>query len=158
MVQMDMSFNYEVNLDDAANRLKLSSSGNPVSIITVNNGKGKVLSLQFMPVNDKDEETPLKVDIAKGIPVIGSQYVSAADTSFTIGIPSRYNLTVTRVTATHTGNDGIITVSTSQPVQEKDLKSFIVLQPSVPFEVTLNDAGFTMTSSQFSPTQMYELN
>ncbi len=158
MVQMDMSFNYEINLDDAANRLKLSANGNPVNITTANNGKGKVLSMQFMPVNDKDEETPLKVSVAKGIPVIGTQYVSANDTTFTIGIPSRYSLTIAAVTAQHTGNEGIITVNTSQPLVEKDLKSCITLQPVVPFDIALNDGGFTITSTQLSVSQAYQLN
>ncbi len=158
MVQMDMSFNYEVDLGQAAAKLKLSSGGNPVSITTANSGNGKVLSLQFMPVSDKDEETPLKIDIAKGIPVTGSEYISASDTSFVAGIPSRYNLTITAAIAQHTGNEGIITVNTSQPILEKDLKSMITLQPAVPFEVTLNDAGFTITSQQLSVTQTYELN
>ncbi len=157
MVQMDMSFNYEINLDEAANRLKLSSNGNNINITNKNTGKGKVLSLQFMPINDKDEETPLNILLARGIPIPGSQYVSASDTSYTMGIPSRYNLTVTGVFAQHTGNDGVITVSTSQPVDEKNLKSYISLTPSVPFEVILNDGGFTITSPQFSATQMYML-
>lgn len=158
MVQMDMSFNYEVNLSDAANRLKLSSNGNAVSMTNVNSGNGKVLSLQFMPVNDKDEETPLNISIAKGIPVTGTQYVSEKDTSFTTGIPSRYNLSITGLAAQHTGNDGIITVSTSQPILEQDLKSMITLEPSVPYDVTINDGGFTITSSQLVVTQTYQLN
>jgi uncharacterized protein YfaS (alpha-2-macroglobulin family) len=158
MVQMDMSFNYEVNLGEAANRLKLSANGNPVNITNVNSGNGKVLSLQFMPVNDKDEETPLNITLGKGIAVGKSLYISASDTSYAISIPSRYNLTVTGVAAQHTGNDGIITVSTSQPVLEKDLKSQVVLEPAVPFEVTINEGGFTITSSQLSATQTYQLN
>jgi len=157
MVQMDIEFNYEVNLNEAANKLKLSSEGNPISISAINNGNGKVLSLQFMPVNDKDESTPLKTDLAKGIPIIGTKNILGKDTSFVTQIPSRFNLTVTSVTAQHTGNDGIITVSTSQPVLEKDLKSKISIEPAVPFEVSMNDAGFTITSNQFSPTQTYEL-
>ncbi len=158
MVQMDMSFNYEVNLSEAANRLKLSSNGNPVNITNVNNGNGKVLSLQFMPVNDKDEETPLKIALDKGIPVVGSQYASEKDTTFTTGIPSRYNLSITAIAAQHTGNDGVITVSTSQPVMEQDLKSMITLEPNVPYEVMLNDGGFTITSSSLLVTQTYQLN
>ncbi len=157
MVQLDMGFNYEVNLGDAANKLKLTSGGNTINISAVNGGNGKVLSLQFMPINDRDEETPLKIDLAKGIPVTGTKYISDKDTSFTASIPSRYNLIVTNVAAQHTGNDGIITVSTSQPVMENGLKSMISIQPEVPFEVTLNDAGFTITSSQISASQTYEL-
>ncbi len=158
MVQLDMGFNYELNLDEVAKHLKLSSGGNPINVNTTNNGNGKVLSLQFMPVNDKDEETPLKIELAKGLPVTGSQYTSDRDTTFTIGIPSRYNLTITGISAQHTGNEGIITVSTSQPVLENNLKTLITLQPAVPFEVILNDGGFTISSNTLSVTQTYQVN
>ncbi len=157
MVQLDMSFNYDVNLTEVANKLKLSSNGTPVNVSTANNGSGKVLSVQFMPVNDKDEETPLKIDLAKGIAISGSKYISTKDTSFTAGIPSRYNLTITGVTAQHTGSEGVITVSTSQPVVEKDLKNFIELSPQAAFDVAVNDGGFTITSSKLLATQLYNL-
>ena len=158
MVQLDMGLNYNVSLNDVGNKLKLASNGMPINITAVNGGDGKVLSLQFMPVNEKDEETPLSITLAKGIAVTGTKYVTDRDTTFTAYIPSRYNLSVTGVTAQHTGTEGVITVSTSQPVLEKDLKSLISLQPQVPFEVTLNDAGFTITSDKLTATQTYELN
>lgn len=156
-VQLEMSFNYAVNINDVASRLKLSSGGNPINITSISSGTSKALTLQFMPVNNKDEETPLKIDIAKGIPVSGSKYVTARDTSLTTAIPSRYNLSITGIIAQHTGNEGVITVSTSQPVNENNLKDLIKLEPSVLFQVTPNDAGFTITSAQISVDQMYQL-
>ncbi len=157
VVQLDMTFNYEVNLAEASNKLKLSSGGNNISIIATNAGNGKTLSVQFMPVNDKDEETPLKINLDKGIPVTGSKYISVKDTSFTAGIPSRYNMSVTSVTAQHTGTEGIITVTTSQPVLENNLKAAISISPQVPFEVTLSDGGFIINSSKLLASQMYTM-
>ncbi len=158
MVQLDMGFNYDVNLDEAARKLSLSSGGNNITIMAVNNGTGKVLSLQFTPLNDLDKETPLKIAISKGIPVVHSKYVSGQDTSFTSVIPSRYNLSITGLTAQHTGTEGIITINTSQPVMETNLKGLVSLEPKVPFSISLNDAGFTITSPQLSTTQTYQLN
>jgi len=158
MVQMDMGFNYDVDLATAASKLKLSSGGNNISMAAVNTGSGKVLSVQFMPVNDKDEETPLKVVLASGIPVSGSKYVSTGDTTINAGIPSRYVLAVTDVSAQHDGTDGSITVTFSQPVTEQNLKGMITLEPQVPFDVSVTDAGFVLTSSKFNPSQTYQLN
>lgn len=157
MVQLDMGFNYDVNLAEVAARLKLSSDGKAIGISTANSGIGKTLSLQFMPVNDKDEETPLQIELAKGIPVTRSKYVSDKDTSFTSFIPSRYNLTITGVTAQHTGTEGVIMVSTSQPLNEANLRAQVKLEPDVPFDITLNDGGFTITSKQLSASQVYQL-
>jgi len=157
MVQLDMGFNYEVDLTAVSNKIKLSSNGSPVNISAVNTGNGKTLSLQFMPINNKDEETPLKIDLPKGISVIGTKYASDKDTSFTSMIPSHYNLSITNVSAQHTGTEGVITVSTSQPILENNLKSMISLDPAVAFEVTINDGGFTLTSGQINVSQMYQL-
>jgi uncharacterized protein YfaS (alpha-2-macroglobulin family) len=157
MVQLDLGFNYEVDLAEAAKKLKLSSNSNGIGVSAVNNGNGKVLSLQFTPVSDKDEAIPLQIDLAKGIPVTGANKASDKDTAIATTIPSRYILAVTEVSAQHTGTGGVITVSTSQPLPDGDLKSMISLNPAVPFDVTLSEAGFTITGEKFSPTQTYEL-
>ncbi len=157
MVQLDMNFNYEVKLNEAAAHLKLSAGGNAVSVVSANAGEGKTLSLQFMPVNNLDQETLLAIAVDKGIPVSHSKYVSENDTTFNAAIPSRFNLSITDVTGQHDGNEGTITVNTSEPVLEDSLKSMITLEPAVPFEVSLNDGGFTITSTKLSATQTYQL-
>ncbi|MBC7554595.1 MAG: alpha-2-macroglobulin family protein [Taibaiella sp.] len=158
LVQLDLGFNYDINLDEAAARLKLSSNGNPVNMLAVNTGMGKVLSVQFMPVNDKDAETPLKISIGKGIMVTGTKYVSKSDTAFETVIPSRYNLSITDITAQHNGTEGVITVSTSQPPEELNIKSLVTIAPAVPFEIAVSEGGFSITSAQFSATQAYQVN
>ncbi len=158
MVQLDVNFNYEVKLNDAAAHLKLSANGNSVSVMSTNEGAGKTLSLQFMPVNNLDEETPLKIVMNKGIAVTHSKYISANDTTITGSIPSRFDLAVTGITANHDGSEGTITVNTSEPVFEDSLKRMIDIEPSVPFEVSLNDAGFTITSNKLSPEKTYQLS
>lgn len=156
-VQLDMSLNYEVNLADVLHKLKLSSNGNPVSVGTSNTGNGKTLSVQFAPINDKDEETPLKVELGKGIPIVGSKYISGKDTAFTMGIPSRYNLTITGIEAQHTGTEGIITVSTSQPLNEQNLKSMITLNPAANYDVVISDGGFIISGKELQASTMYTL-
>lgn len=157
MVQLDVNFNYEVKLNEATSHLKLSSNGNAISIMSSNDGAGKTLSLQFNPVNNLDEETPLKIEMSKGVSVTHSKYISANDTTVNASIPSRFNLSVTGVISNHDGNEGTITINTSEPVLEESLKSMITIDPSVPFDVSLNDAGFTITSPKFLPDQTYQL-
>jgi len=157
MVQLDIDFNYDVKVDEAVQRLKLSSGNTNVSISSVNNGTGKTVSVQFMPLNDLDQETPLKIDIAKGISVVPGTYISEKDTSVNAIIPSRYNLSVTGMMAEHTGTEGVITVNTSQPINEEGLKNYITIEPAVPFDVSVSDAGFVITSSSLKADQTYEL-
>jgi len=158
VVQMDLSFNYDIKVSDIATHLKLSSNGQPLNFSAVNNGEGRVVSLQFMPVNDKDEETPIKIELLKGVPVLHSKYVTARDTVVNESVPSRFNLEVSNVDAEHTGTEGIVTVNMSQPLLEDGLKSFITITPAINFDITLNDAGFTITSKEFKADQTYDLS
>ena len=158
LVQLDVDYNYEVNLNEAATHLKLSENNNVLSMITLaNKGVGKTVSLQFMPINMVDKDEPLSIAMSKGIAVNHSKYVSEEDTTVSVFIPSRYKLAVTGITAQHNGSEGTITINTSEPVAEDSLKSMITLEPYVPFTVNLNDAGFTIVSNKLSPEQTYQL-
>lgn len=157
VVQLDLTLNYDVNLAEATGKIKLNSGGNAIGISQSGTGHGRTLTLQFHPVNDKDEETPLNIEVGSGIAVLNSNYKSDQDTTLTVQIPSRYNLAITNIFAQHNGTDGLITVSTSQPVQDANLKAAVSISPVVPFEVTVNEGGFTITSAKFDPTQVYEL-
>jgi hypothetical protein len=157
VVQLDLLLNYDVNLAEAAKQLHLQANGRDVAITQMATGTGRALTVQFAAINNKDAETPLSVTLGKGIVVQGSNYSSVTDTTFTTSIPSRYTLLVTGVVAQHTGTEGVITVSTSQPILQADLREAISLQPAVPFDVTVTDGGFTIRSASLSQAQVYEL-
>jgi len=157
VVQLDLTFNYEVKTQDAIQRLKLSSAGKEIMTTALGGGSGKTISVQFVPVSEKDEDVTLQVSLAKGIPIAGDSYTSPADTSFQTMIPSRYHLTVTNIMAQHSGLEGTVVVNTSQPLLDENLKSLIRIEPSVPFELITNEAGFVITSNELKADQTYEL-
>lgn len=157
MVQLDLNFNYNVRLQEAASRLRLSSNGQPVHFTAVTAGNDKTLSVQFMPLNEKDEATPLKVELDKGIPLAGSRNESKDDTTIQASVPSRYNLEVTNVEAQHSGTEGIINVSMSQPVDENTLKQYVQIEPAVAFELSVDEEGFSISSTEFNPATTYQL-
>jgi len=158
VVQMDMRFNYEVELADAASHVKLSAGGRQIAMGQANTGKGNTLTVQFPLASEKDEEIPVKVDVSGGIAVAGSSYKSTKDTSIDAAVPSRYNLVISEAFAQHTGTEGVITVSTSQPILGEGLKDAVTISPAVAFDIAINDGGFTIKGSSFSPTQVYELS
>lgn len=157
MVQLDLDFNYDVPAAEAAAKIKLSTANGSITTTTINNGTGRRVALQFMPVNEKDEEIPLKIEISKGIPIAGADKSSGRDTTLQAIIPSRYNLEVTNITSQHTGTEGIVTISTSQPVHEDGLKKLIKLEPSIPFDISTTESGFIISSEKFSINQQYQL-
>jgi uncharacterized protein YfaS (alpha-2-macroglobulin family) len=157
MVQLDLHFNYSVNTGDIIKHMKLNSQGKPVNYTVLSSGRQNEMSVLFMPINEKDENTPLSITLTKGIPVPGSDYTTASDTTLQISIPSRYKMEITGISSNHSGTEGVVTVNTSQPILEDGLKSFISLSPAVPFELTVNDAGFTITSTAMKADQKYGL-
>ncbi len=157
MVQLDLHFNYEVNIGDVIKHLKLNSKGQPVNYTVLNSGRQNDMSVLFLPVNEKDETTPLGITLTKGIPVPNSAYVTATDTIIEAGIPSRYKMEITGISASHSGSEGVVVVNTSQPVLEDGLRSFISISPAVRFDVTTNESGFTINSPEMKADQRYTL-
>lgn len=157
MVQLDIDFNYQTNLAEAASRLKLSARGQAVPFNALSTGTGKTLSVQFLPLQDKDEELPLEVSLGQGVPVAGSKVQMQKDTAFTVPVASRYTMAITSVEAQHTGTEGIITVNLSQPVAEEGLKARIRIEPAVSFDVSAGETGLTITSREFDPEKTYQL-
>jgi uncharacterized protein YfaS (alpha-2-macroglobulin family) len=158
VTQLDLDFNYEVKVSEAAARIKLSSNGQAVSFNAINGGNGKTVSLQFLPLTGEDKSVPLKIEVAKGVPLSSGSYVSAADTTVSADVPSRYSLSITGIASQHSGAEATITLSTSQPVVEEGLKNFITIEPAVAFDVQTVDGGFTLMSTEMKPDQAYQVS
>lgn len=157
MTQLDLDFNYEVKVTEAAARIRLSSNGQPVSFNAINGGNGKTVTVQFLPLTGEDKSLPLKIEVAKGVPLSAGAYVSAADTTITGEIPSRYSLSITGIASQHSGVEATVTLSTSQPVVEEGLKNFISIEPAVAFDVQTTEGGFTLLSTEMKPDQTYQV-
>lgn len=155
MVQLDFDFNYETDVQQAASKLKLSHAGNNVTFNAVSRGVGKTLSVQILPVVNKDQDADVNVNLEKGIAIAGSKVSSKMDTSFTTRVASRYRLEVTDVDAQHDGLQGLITVATSQPLTNQNLSDIVRIEPSVNFETRPTDAGFTILSTGFDAKTTY---
>lgn len=158
MVQLDLNFNYETDLTQAATKLALASNGTALSFNAINSGIGKTLSVQFNPMMEKENPMDLKVALNKGVAIAGSNISSKNDTNFVQQIASRYLLQVTGNDTQHDGIMGMVNVQLSQPVVEQGLKTAIKIEPAVNYEVTSNDAGFTITSNQFDPKITYNIS
>lgn len=157
VVQLDVDFNYEVNIAEAAAKLKLSAAGANVLTNTINTGTGKTLSVQFMPLQDRDAELPIDITLAAGLKVHRAASTLGKDTVIHTTIPSRYTLEVSDVSAQHSGLEGTIMVRTSQPLPENGLEQYVRLEPQVPFIITPDESGFVITSEALKADQTYLL-
>lgn len=157
MVQMDITFNYETDIAQAASKLSLSINGRPVQFNNINNGTDKVLSIQFEPVAENDKDIDIKATLAKGVIIAGSNIATNSDTTFSATINSRHSLAVMSSMGQHDGTTGTINIALSQPVSEQDLKKLIEISPKVNFEVQATDGGFNISSQEFNPKISYSI-
>lgn len=157
MAQLDLDFNYDVQVTDAASKVKISADGRPISFNAINGGKGKTVSLQFLPLTGEDKAVPVKIEVAKGVKLATANYQSAADTTISTEVPSRYTLSITGIASQHSGTEASVTITTSQPVSEEGLKNYISIEPAVAFDVQSVEGGITLTSIDMKPDQTYQL-
>ncbi|MCB0700061.1 MAG: alpha-2-macroglobulin family protein [Chitinophagales bacterium] len=157
MVQLDVDFNYDVSVADAVKQIALSSEGKSIMTTSINTGNAKRVSVQFMPLNELDAVTPLDIKLSKGIVIAIGKVASSLDTGIKALIPSRFNLAMNNINSQHTGEQGIVSISTSQPIVEEGLKKNIKIEPAVPFEVETTESGITIISDKFEVTANYEV-
>lgn len=157
MVQMDISFNYETDLSQAATKLQLKANGSQVNFVTVSGGIGKTLSVQFVPFNENNESVDIKASLDKGIGIVGSKVASTRDTNFTLEIASRLRLEVTNSDAQHDGLQGLVNINLSQPIDAEGLYQAISIEPAVPFDVSVSEGGISIVSKEFNPQVSYNI-
>ncbi|NCX96147.1 MAG: hypothetical protein EBX41_07000, partial [Chitinophagia bacterium] len=157
VVQLNLTTNYDINLTDAATKIKLINRTDKVPVSFANSGTGKVISLQFQMPRDPHGEEPLKIILPKGIPIAGTKIISNRDTTIMATVPSAYTLTITGITATHSGIEGVLNINTSQPILGSDIKSKIAIDPPITFEAALTDNGITVNSTFFNPSTVYTI-
>jgi uncharacterized protein YfaS (alpha-2-macroglobulin family) len=157
MLQLDIHFNYETDLSQAATKLQLKANGGDVSFSAISSGIGKQLSVQFVPFNENNESVDIKASLDKGIGIVGSKVASTKDTSFHLSIASRLRLEVTNTEAQHDGLQGLVDISLSQAIDAEGLQQAISIEPAVPFEASVSETGISIVSKEFNPQVSYNI-
>ena len=156
--QLDLYFNYRVNPTDLKERLTVEVDGAKMdySLQTLSaDNKISVRINGMAKTEDKNYET--KVTIAKGLkPEEGTNATNEVLAS-TLSIPSPYVLAIQNVESEHDGNEGVITVTTSQQLTGESLSSYVKFEPQVKFTTELVDNGFMIRSSGFNVEKSYSL-
>ncbi len=158
MLQVDVVFNYDTDVTQAASKIRMSNLGNAVSYNVINSGIGNKVSMQFVPMNVGKKDVMLTIAVDKGIGIAKSKVASKNDTTFTTAVASRYQLKVVDNQAQHDGSMGIVNIALSQPVMEQGLKSAITIEPAVNFEVNVTDGGLVISSADFNPEKTYNIS
>jgi uncharacterized protein YfaS (alpha-2-macroglobulin family) len=155
--QVDLFFNYRVNPSDIKDKLKIDIDGANTSYTLVTQSPDNKISIRLAEFKSEDKDFDAKLTIAKGLkPEIGTDATEEPIVS-NFSIPSPYSLTVQNMESEHDGVEGSVKITTSQQVVTSDLKTFVKLNPAVPFTTEITDNGFVIRSDKFDVEKSYAL-
>jgi uncharacterized protein YfaS (alpha-2-macroglobulin family) len=154
---LKMDFNYPVTGYFATKSVQLRSGGRQLTHQPVSDYSNTELGLQFAAPKSHAEGEEVEVRLKKGISAAGA-LAPASDTTFTLRIPSLKKLELSDAKGTHTGTSGIISVNTSQPVREEDVRAHLSLEPSVPYTLSMHETGFNLTSDSIGIGQEVQVS
>lgn len=141
-----LAFNYPVAGGDVLRGLRLKSGGQILSLQLASGGVENTVAIQSSAPPSMSGEGEVEVVLRKGTGATNSTLKTAQDTTFTLQIPSLKNLQLGGANGTHDGVTGTISVASSQPLREEDVRAHLALEPAVPYAISVHEGGFTLSS------------
>jgi uncharacterized repeat protein (TIGR01451 family) len=155
--QITVEFNYLINTQDIAKQLTIEV-GDYKAKITLSKSEISncaVFNIEGLPAIDKN--IPFVLKLRAGTKVELSKNITPADINYEGVIPNRYSLSVQNINTTHDGTTGIITVFTSEEVNEEYIEKFIDIQPKINYKIAKTKNGFSVSSTSFASDVAYLL-
>jgi hypothetical protein len=156
-VKIDIEFNQNVTPQEVAEQLSITIEDKGVGFELVSNEISSSVSFIISDIKNEDKDLDAEITIKKGLNAYNGSVKTSEDFEEDFLIPSPFKLYINEVQANHDGTDGTITVYTTQEVNIKDIKNFIVLEPSIKYSVETYPSYFYIKSSEFNMNQKYDL-
>lgn len=149
-------FSYEVDPKELAEKMTVKVNGKPVKYDLLSAARGAGIKMEIRGI-DYSTDSDLTFTVSEGMSVAGSTNKTKSVISKDTKLPRPDQMSVLSIDAQHDGDEGQITVTTSQQVVAEDLDKFVAIEPKISFTVSTNANGFTVSSSQFDPIKTYKL-
>ena len=157
MAQIDLEFNYIVDPNEVAKKLKVEAAGISQSFNLITTEPSNLISVTLLKVQKEDKDKTIKSFIGKGLKIYRSESSTKNDIKDETILISPYKLEVTNIEREHDGVEGRIMIYTSQQTKAQDLESYIELKPSVKFKTLIEQDHFTIYSEEFKPNEVYNM-
>ena len=151
-LQTDIKFNIPVNPKKAAALIEASVNGEAANFSVITKRPSKILSIVFQQPKQVNEKTKVKIVLKKiGKNMREEQFTEKSS------VVAIQKLELEDAETIHNGVAGTVFIGTSQPVDNKQLKNTIQIEPAVQFTASSDNRGITISSDEFSPDQNYEI-
>ena len=144
-LRINLHFNYEIEPDQLNELLELKIKDQKIdfSILTEETSLKLVVAIKASTLENMDG-TAVDITIREGLALKGYDFVTKDALFQTVNIPPKDKMQVISMNSYYEDGKGRINVLFSQPVIPKNLKSFIQIKPSIPYEIEMLPNGFTI--------------
>lgn len=155
--RVKLIFNYPVNTQQVAERLKLLIEDKSVSykILPSAESKNVVLALSNTGVADNNS-VPLIIKLDKGLKAQNTTYTTQEVLETTSGIPSPLHLEVSDIKTGFENNSAFIRIITTQEIVRESIENGFSLNPTATVTSEVTENGFILRGD-FNETDTYAL-
>lgn len=156
-IRLNLIFNGIVNPEKLKPLLQVIFDGKKQDVRILSKTDSDNIDIAFYyDIQAADDKLKGEVIIEKGLIPAGGNHASENKINVEFSIPSRDNLVISDMVSGFDNGKGIITIFTSQPVNEQDLASYITSDPVIPFEIKLLDNGMQLVGD-FLEAKTYQI-
>ncbi|HMG66209.1 MAG TPA: hypothetical protein VK588_00940 [Chitinophagaceae bacterium] len=156
--QLNLYFNYRINPASLKEKLKIEMDGKDMDYSMQTLSPDNKISIRINGLGKaEDKNYEAKLSIEKGLKPDDGSNATNDIINASLSIPSPYVLAIQNVESEHDGDEGVVTVTTSQQLTGENLSSFIKFDPQVKYTTELTDNGFVIRSSTFDVEKSYAI-
>ncbi len=157
VMRFDIEFNQDIKPEEVAGLLNVDLNRESRDFRIVAADAGNMVSLVVTDIKAEDKDMSAKITIDKGLKANRGSVETDKPFVHEFDIPSPFKLIIADVQSSHNGMEGVINISTSQPVLERNIKTFISISPWVKYSVEVLPGSFIIKSEDFDINSKYEL-
>jgi uncharacterized protein YfaS (alpha-2-macroglobulin family) len=155
--RMKLIFNYPVNAQNVAERLKVTQSGNAVDFKILPSATEKALTIALTnPGKADNNPTPITIQLTKGLKAKDFEYVTKEDISSSTSLPSPLHLEVTDIKTGFENNSAFTRIITTQELNAESIEKGFSLNPALITKTEATENGFII-HADFNETETYAL-
>jgi hypothetical protein len=157
VLKVSVAFNYKVDPRDLQKLIDIKVEDKTVDFKSTSTEVGNESDFEIAEIKKEDKDLKAEVTIKKGLTPVRGTLETKEDFVEQFDIPSPFKLNITDVVSNHDGTNGIVTIYTTQAVNDKNLKDFISIDPSVRYTVEAFSDYFLIKSDEFRVDTKYDL-
>jgi uncharacterized protein YfaS (alpha-2-macroglobulin family) len=144
-IRCNLKFNYAINALDLTERLSVSIDGKERKGEVLTSGHSSVIEIAIPDPEIKSEKAiPVKIEIEPGVRIEGTENSNEEKLEDFFEIPPQDNMQIMRINTTFEDGEGVISVLTTQPVDNEKLSPLVSVKPQPAYKISRLDNGFQL--------------